>query len=231
LVRWRHPERGLLSPAEFMSAAADTELIHPLTDHVLGTALAQHNVWRDKGLVVPLAVNIAAQRLLAGDFAGQVAARMAEHAIEPGQLTLEITENVLIADPDRVAGILTQLQQLGVRLSIDDFGTGYSSMAYLQKIPVNELKIDRCFVTTMESSRGDKAIVRAILQLAHELALQVVAEGVEDEQTWYALRAMGCDIGQGYHLCRPLPADTVTEWMARQWRPDVLEVETDGVSA
>jgi EAL domain-containing protein (putative c-di-GMP-specific phosphodiesterase class I) len=171
-------------------------------------------------------VNIAAQRLLAGDFAGQVAARMAEYAIKPGHLTLEITENVLIADPERVATILTQLQQLGVRLSIDDFGTGYSSMAYLQKIPVNELKIDRCFVTTMESSRGDKAIVRAILQLAHELGLQVVAEGVEDEQTWFALRAMGCDIGQGFHLCRPMPADTVTEWMSsrprHEWRSDVI---------
>jgi diguanylate cyclase len=226
LVRWRHPERGLLSPAEFMSAAADTELIHPLTDHVLATALAQHNLWRDKGLVVPLAVNIAAQRLLAGDFAGQVAARMAEYAIQPGHLTLEITENVLIADPERVAKILTQLQQLGVRLSIDDFGTGYSSMAYLQKIPVNELKIDRCFVTTMESSRGDKAIVRAILQLAHELGLQVVAEGVEDDQTWLALRAMGCDAGQGFHLCRPMPADAVTEWLSSrpryEWRPDVI---------
>ena len=111
-------------------------------------------------------------------------------------------------------------------MSIDDFGTGYSSMAYLQKIPLNELKIDRCFVTTMESSRGDKAIVRAILQLAHELRLQVVAEGVEDEQTWSALRAMGCDIAQGHHLCRPLPADAVTEWMSSrpgpEWRPDVV---------
>ena len=225
LVRWQHPERGLLSPAEFLPAAVDTELIHPLTDHVLDAALAQHNVWRDKGLVVPLAVNIAAQRLLAGDFAGQVAARIAEYAIEPGHLTLEITENVLIADPDRVALILTQLQQLGVRLSIDDFGTGYSSMAYLQKIPVNELKIDRCFVTSMESSRGDKAIVRAILQLAHELGLQVVAEGVEDEQTWCTLRAMGCDTGQGHHLCHPLPADAVTGWMSSQprqeWRTGV----------
>jgi diguanylate cyclase (GGDEF)-like protein len=226
LIRWQHPDRGLLTPAEFLSAAADTELIHPLTDHVLGTALAQHNLWRDQGLVVPLAVNIAAQRLLAGDFAGQVAARVAEHSIEPGHLTLEITENVLIADPDRVAGILTQLQQLGVRLSIDDFGTGYSSMAYLQKIPLNELKIDRCFVTSMESSRGDKAIVRAILQLAHELRLEVVAEGVEDEQTWFALRAMGCDVAQGHHLCPPLPADAVTEWMANrsgpEWRRDVV---------
>jgi EAL domain-containing protein (putative c-di-GMP-specific phosphodiesterase class I) len=139
---------------------------------------------------------------------------------------LEITENVLIADPERVAEILTQLQRLGVRLSIDDFGTGYSSMAYLQKIPLNELKIDRCFVTTMESSRGDKAIVRAILQLAHELRLQVVAEGVEDDQTWLALRAMGCDAGQGYHLCRPMPADAVTEWLSSwpgyEWRPDML---------
>src|SRR5439155_888634 len=174
-VRWQHPQRGLLGPGEFIPLAEDSELIHPLTDYVLEAALDQHDRWRDEGVVLPLAVNVATQCLLADTFADRVAAALARHRAEPGHLTLEITESALIADPDRAAAVLATLRQLGVRLSIDDFGTGYASMAYLQRIPLDELKIDRCFITTLQSSHGNQAIVRAGLELAHALVGDVGA--------------------------------------------------------
>jgi len=214
LVRWQHPQRGLLGPGEFIPLAEDSELIHPLTDYVLEAALDQHDRWRDEGVVLPLAVNVATQCLLADTFADRVAAALARHRAEPGHLTLEITESALIADPDRAAAVLATLRQLGVRLSIDDFGTGYASMAYLQRIPLDELKIDRCFITTLQSSHGNQAIVRAVLELAHALGLEVVAEGVEDGSTETALSDMGCDMAQGYHLSRPIPGPEVTAWLA-----------------
>ncbi|MEN3305112.1 MAG: hypothetical protein V7603_1314 [Micromonosporaceae bacterium] len=224
LVRWQHPVRGLLGPGEFIDLAADSALIHPLTDYVLRRGLEQHDEWRRQGMVVPIAVNIATQCLLEPSFVDRVAAVLAEHEAARGNLTFEITEGALIVDPDRVVTVLGRLQELGIRLSIDDFGTGYASMAYLQKIPLNELKIDRCFVTAMESSHGNKAIVRAVLQMAHALDLEVVAEGVEDERTSAALVDMGCDIVQGYHLSRPQPAPAITAWLAGRPVRHILEI-------
>jgi diguanylate cyclase (GGDEF)-like protein len=224
LVRWQHPVRGLLGPGEFIDLAADSALIHPLTDYVLRRGLEQHDDWRRQGMVVPIAVNIATQCLLEPSFVDRVAAVLAEHEAARGNLTFEITEGALIVDPDRVVIVLGRLQELGIRLSIDDFGTGYASMAYLQKIPLNELKIDRCFVTAMESSHGNKAIVGAVLQMAHALDLEVVAEGVEDERTSAALVDMGCDIVQGYYLSRPQPAPVITAWLVSRPVRHILEI-------
>jgi EAL domain-containing protein (putative c-di-GMP-specific phosphodiesterase class I) len=146
---------------------------------------------------------------------------LAEYEVAPGQLTLEITESALITDAARATDILGRLRNLGVRLAIDDFGTGYSSMAYLQTMPLDELKIDRRFIAAVQSSRSDEAIVRAILQLAHALDLEVVAEGVEDANTWDTLDEMGCDIAQGFHWSRPVPARDLAVWLAKQ--PELVD--------
>jgi EAL domain-containing protein (putative c-di-GMP-specific phosphodiesterase class I) len=224
LARWRHPTRGLLPPSEFIPQAEDGELILPLTDAVLDVALRQHRDWRRDGTVLPVAVNIATACLHDVAFPDRVAAALQRHDVEAGTLTLEITESAVITDPDRALSVLGRLSELGVRLAIDDFGTGYSSMAYLQHMPLNELKIDRAFVDSVHDSLSTAAIVRAILELARALGLSVVAEGVEDEARLSTLAAMGCEVAQGYHICRPMPADDVLAWLGR--RRHELEVAT-----
>jgi diguanylate cyclase (GGDEF)-like protein len=213
LVRWQHPTHGLLPPGEFIPQAEDSDLIQPLTDEVLAQALRQHGEWRDAGMLVPISVNVATRCLLDTAFPDRVAALLAGNAVTPDQLTLEITESAVITDPVSAGNVLGRLRELGVRLSIDDFGTGYSSMTYLQNMPLSELKIDRRFIAALDSSRSNEAIVRAIIQMAHALDLEVVAEGVEDAATLAALGTMGCDIAQGYYLCRPVPAAELTRWL------------------
>jgi diguanylate cyclase (GGDEF)-like protein len=221
LVRWQHPTRGLLGPAEFVPLAEDSDLIGPLTEWVLDAALKQHREWRRAGRLLPIAVNIATRSLLDAGFADRIVAMLAEHEVAPGQLTLEITESALITDVACATDILRRLYTLGVRLAIDDFGTGYSSMAYLQTMPLHELKIDRRFIAAVQSSLRDAAIVRAILQLAHALGLEAVAEGVEDAGTWATLDEMGCDIAQGFLWSLPVVADDLTAWLANQ--PELVD--------
>jgi len=215
LVRWQHPTRGLVPPNDFIPKAEQSDLIHPLTEYVMHAALRQHREWLADGMRVPVAVNIATRCLLDPDFPARVRDLLAEHEVSADQLTLEITESALIADPVAGAAVLGRLRDLGVRLSIDDFGTGYSSMAYLQSMPLHEIKIDRRFVASLATSSGDEAIVRAILDLARGLDLEVVAEGVEDEDTRASLAAIGCELAQGYHFCRPAPAADLTGWLAQ----------------
>jgi diguanylate cyclase (GGDEF)-like protein len=216
LVRWQHPERGLLAPDVFIPIAEQTEIIRPLTEYVLTHALAQCEQWRRDGLDLTVAVNVSVSNLLDARFAETVKALLDDSGIAPSRLTLEITESVVMADPVRALDILARLGEIGVGLSLDDFGTGYSSLAYLKRLPVQELKIDRSFVMSMAADGNDAAIVRLAVQLAHNLGLHVVAEGVETADAWDQLTEMGCQHGQGYYLSRPLPAEELTSWLQRE---------------
>jgi len=206
LVRWRHPTRGLLAPAEFIPAAERTGLIHSLTDVVLSTALAEARTWLEAGSPTPVAVNVSTRTLLDAGFVERVFALLAVHGMPAELLVLEITETTIMEDPERALEVLTLLSDAGVRLSIDDFGTGYSSLAYLKALPVNELKIDRSFVAGMTDNVRDHVIVDSTVALGRRLGLEVVAEGVEDEATRAALVDLGCELAQGFLFGRPVPA-------------------------
>jgi diguanylate cyclase (GGDEF)-like protein len=216
LVRWQHPTRGLLGPNEFIPAAERSDLILPLTDYVISAALDQVSEWRAGGLRLPVAVNVGAVAFLDSLFPDRVGALLAESGVPADLITLEITETAFISDEESALSVLDRLRLLGVRLSLDDFGTGYSAMAYLQRMPLQELKIDRRFITDLLTSRQNRAITRALIQIAHALDMHVVGEGVEDAATLDALRELGCDQAQGYHLCRPIPAAALTAWLAER---------------
>ncbi|HET9944296.1 MAG TPA: bifunctional diguanylate cyclase/phosphodiesterase [Actinomycetes bacterium] len=209
LVRWQHPERGLLLPAEFVPVAERTGLIHPLTDFVIDRAVGQAAAWSAAGRPVAVAVNVSTRSLLDPGFAERVLAILAAHRTPAQLLGLEITETTIMEDPDRALAVLTRLAGEGVRLSIDDFGTGYSSLAYLKSLPVHELKIDRSFVAGMVGNPRDQVIVDSTVALGRRLGLEVVAEGVEDEATRAALEGLGCELAQGYLFSRPVPAADV----------------------
>ena len=213
LVRWNHPERGMISPNEFIPLAERTGIIRPLTWLILRKALEQSREWADQGLDLRLAVNISARCLLDKGFPEGVVQLLRETGVPAERLELELTESSVMSDPDRALAILHSLRKTGIRLAIDDFGTGYSSMAYLKKLPVSELKIDRTFVTEMDSDASDAAIVRSSLELAHNLDLEVVAEGVETKAVWDQLTDLGCSSAQGYFLSRPLPARDFERWL------------------
>jgi diguanylate cyclase (GGDEF)-like protein len=214
LVRWQHPQRGFLPPSEFIPLAEQTGLIYPLSNWVLEAALKQHHVWPKEGIEVPVAVNLSRRTLHDPQLPETVAQALTRWDVAPATLVLEITESSLMADPTRAGQNLTHLRALGVRLSIDDFGTGYSSLASLKNLPVDELKIDRSFVQAMATDARSRAIVRAIIDLADALKLQVVAEGVEDRTTWDVLAGLGCDVAQGYFLSPPLAAAELDAWCA-----------------
>ena len=214
LVRWQHPLRGFLPPGEFIPLAEQTGLIYALTQWVLEAALRQHQAWREMGLDIPVAVNLSRRTLHDPRLPELVAQLLAQYAVPPSALVLEITESSLMADPQRAGENLTELRALGVRMSIDDFGTGYSSLDSLKDLSVDELKIDRSFVQAMATDARARAIVRAIIDLADALELRVVAEGVEDRAAWDVLAGLGCDTAQGYFLCRPIAAAELEAWIA-----------------
>jgi diguanylate cyclase (GGDEF)-like protein len=213
LVRWQHPDHGLLGPGEFIPLAERTGLIHPLTRWVLDTALRQASQWHRDGHQLSVAVNVSTRCLLDPSFPDQVAERLGAWQVPAGSLVLEVTESAVMADPARALDVLGRLHALGVRLAVDDFGTGYSSMAYLKALPVDELKVDRSFVGQMADSSSDAVIVRSTIDLGHNLGLRVVAEGVESQEAWQSLEALGCDTAQGYYLGRPMPAADLEHWL------------------
>jgi diguanylate cyclase (GGDEF)-like protein len=215
LVRWEHPQHGLLPPSAFMPAVEQTGLIQPLTRHVLDLALAQCAEWRRYGSEMSVAVNLSVRNLLDRDLPAQVDQLLSDHSLPPDALQLEITESMIMSDPDRARATVMRLSELGVHLSVDDFGTGYSSLANLRQLPINELKIDRSFVTPMLRDDSDLIIVKSTINLGHELELRVVAEGVEDEPTLMRLVRLGADMAQGYHLSRPLSPEAFSAWMGR----------------
>jgi diguanylate cyclase (GGDEF)-like protein len=213
LVRWQHPELGLLPPSDFIPIVEQTGLIGPLTKHVLERAVAECTRWRRQGRELTVSVNLSVRNLLDPEVPALIGDLLALYGLAPEALQLEITESMLMSDPDRSLVTLTRLAQLGVGLSVDDYGTGYSSLANLRRLPIDELKIDRSFVSPMLSDESDLIIVRSTINLGHDLGLKVVAEGVEDEATLNRLAGLGCDFAQGYHFSKPLAPEAFTQWM------------------
>jgi diguanylate cyclase (GGDEF)-like protein/PAS domain S-box-containing protein len=216
LVRWQHPQQGLVPPDQFIPLAEQSGLIRPLTEWVLTTATRQYDEWRSAGLDLPVAVNLSMRNLHDPQLSHTIAGLLSSLDVSPAALNLEITESSLMADPERAMAVLSGLRELGLSIAIDDFGTGYSSLAYLKRLPVAELKIDRSFVRDMATDASDLAIVRSTVELAHNLGLRVVAEGVEDSASQKLLTLLGCDQAQGYYISRPLPAAELTDWLRRQ---------------
>jgi len=219
LVRWQHPERGLVLPDDFIPMAEHTALICPLTRYVLDTALAQARTWIDAGRPLPIAVNLSVRNLLDENLADQVGELLVAHGVPGSLLELEVTESAIMIDPVRARQMLEQLSALAVRISIDDFGAGYTSLSQLTTLPVSELKIDRSFVMTMTKDPGHAMIVQSVIELGHNLGLTLVAEGVETEHAMTALAGLDCDVAQGYHLCRPLPVAAFDNWWAARTLP------------
>jgi len=213
LVRWEHPQLGLLLPTSFVNMAEHTNIIKPLTHKVIELSLAQVTEWRKLGFDIAVAVNISAQVLVEDDFTERVLLALEEADIPPSRLKLEVTESTLMADPVVARSVLQRLDQSGVEISIDDFGTGYSSLAYLADLPVSEVKIDQSFVGRMAEGSSETVIVSSTIDLAHHLRLRATAEGVEDAALLPDLEQLGCDAVQGYAICRPLDGENATRWL------------------
>ena len=213
LARWDHPTRGLVPPEQFLPLAEQAGLMREITEAVLHHALGQVRRWRDLGLDVGVAVNLSPTNLLDVDLPHQIAAALQLHGLPGSSLRVEITETVLMTSFTRSCQTLERLHAVGVEASIDDYGTGYSSLAYLQDLPVAELKLDRAFISRFTTDARTAAIVRSTIDLAHSLGLRMVAEGVQDERTAEDLRFLGCDLAQGFHFCRPLRGDVMTRWL------------------
>ncbi len=229
LLRWQHPELGRIGPDEFVPLAERSGLIRPLTLHVLGRALAQVCDWAGQGLDLGVAVNLSAEDLLDETLPASVDGILRRHGVAPARLILEVTETAVMRDLPVALRTLHGLRQLGIRIAIDDFGTGQSSLAQLKRLPVDELKIDKSFVLSLAEGGEDELIVRSIIDLAHTLALRVVAEGVESAGGLALLRRHGCNLAQGYHLSRPLEPAALAEWVRR--RADGVDATVRGVVA
>ena len=213
LVRWNHPRRGFLAPDQFIPLAEDAGLIGPLTHWVLKTALQQLEALHRQGHNLTVAVNLSARNLHDMELPASILTLLAERGIAPGDLTLEITESAVMANPSDGLAILTELDRMGVTIAIDDFGTGHSSLAYLKRLPVDELKIDKSFGKDMVENENDAVIVRSTIDLAHNLGLKVTAEGVETQAAWDILEILGCDCSQGYFMGRPMPVEKLAAWL------------------
>jgi diguanylate cyclase len=224
LLRWQNPERGAVNPEHLIKVAEHTAVMRLLTTRVLDDAVSQLAKWRAQGLHLRASVNVSVRDLHRPELVDQLAGLLADRAVPPNLLQLEITEGALMSDPRRVLVTLHRLDRLGVALSLDDFGTGYSSLQHLRRLPLAEVKIDRSFVLGMSSDPDDAAIVGSIIDLAGALGLRVVAEGVENDATRRMLLAGGCEVAQGWYFARPMPADELASWLAR-YRPSPLDVD------
>ncbi|HRZ23915.1 MAG TPA: EAL domain-containing protein, partial [Candidatus Contendobacter sp.] len=220
LIRWRHPQRGLIPPVQFITVAEETGLIGPMGEWTLRTACAQNRLWQNAGVPpLPVAVNLSAKQWLQSHLEQQVVEALEAAGLEPRFLELEITESLLMRDTDQMIGTMRRLQGRGVQFAVDDFGTGYSSLSYLKRLPVNRLKIDRSFVRDIPANTDDVAIAAAIIQMGKSLRLNVVAEGVETPEQLRFLGEQGCDVVQGYHFSKPLPAGECAEYLVQQAKP------------
>jgi EAL domain-containing protein (putative c-di-GMP-specific phosphodiesterase class I) len=219
LVRWTHPVRGMVPPAHFVRVAEDTGLIKQLTDLMLHRGISTLRDIHDRGYLLGLSVNLSTHDLLDRRLPERVQQHLSENNVAPSMLTLEITESSLLIDAPRARATIDELHEVGVSLSIDDFGTGYSSLSYLRRLPVAELKIDQSFVANVLLDEQDEVIVRSTIDLGHNLGLVVVAEGVENNEVLERLRALGCDIAQGYCVSRPLAPGHFLSWLATTGHP------------
>jgi diguanylate cyclase len=226
LVRWQHPQRGLLSPGAFIPIAEREGIMRDLTIDVLDRALMQQRRWRTNGLRIPVAVNLSAASLIDSRLPDDVQTLITRHEANPADLELEITEDTLMQDPNRALAVIARISEMGVSFSLDDFGTGYSCLAQLKRLPVKSLKIDRSFIMNMTNSSDDTNIVQSAIQLGHSLNLSVVAEGIESPEHLRQLEDFGCDVAQGFHLGRPLPADEIPRWL--QSVREAPPVQADG---
>ena len=231
LVRWQHPQHDLMPPDEFIPLAERTGLIKPLTIWVLNHALRQHSIWKEQGLDIGVAVNMSAHGLLDLELPDLIAGVLASHNAAPQRLVLEITETTIMVDQERALQILTRLADMGVRLSIDDFGTGYSSLAYLSKLPVCEIKIDKSFVMDMNENEKHAMIVRATIDLAHNLGLEVIAEGTCTKEIFARLESLDCDAAQGEYITMPISVEEFEHWRNEsEWRPKYVASEKANIA-
>ena len=233
LVRWRHPRRGHLSPAEFLPAVERSELLIPFTRRVLDLALASAADWTASGIDVPVSVNVSARSLTDPTFPAQVTEALRRHRTPASRLVLEITESVAVSEQDIVDEVLARLRSSGVQVSLDDFGTGFSSLSSVTRMPVDEIKIDRSFVDEMIDSAAAGAVVRGAVELGTRLGVRVVAEGIETIEQRAALIALGCPSAQGYHFCKPMPADRIVQallQLARSAPANVTPLRADGTA-
>jgi EAL domain-containing protein (putative c-di-GMP-specific phosphodiesterase class I) len=219
LVRWNHPSRGLVYPDGFLSLAEHAGLMGRLTMQVLEKALEQCRAWRAGGLDLTVAVNLSASNLQDPALPGHVADALARHGVPPIALHLEVTEEVLMRDAAQATDVLAELRAIGIRLAVDDYGTGYSSLAYLHALPVDDLKLDRAFVAHCDTDPRSAAIVKSTVELAHNLGMRMIAEGVETDAVLDRLRVWDCDLVQGYHISRPQPPDHLTPWLLQRQTP------------
>lgn len=213
LLRWRHPQYGDISPAEFVPLVEETAHIGPLTQWVLNRALGQMGRWRLKGCRFRVSINVSAPNLEEPDFAGSVVRLLAQYDVPPDAIELEFTESAVVRNDVRVIEQLSELRSMGIEIAIDDFGTGYSSLAYLQKLPASVLKIDRTFIKDLPTSVRDRKLVSAMISMAHDLGYRVVAEGVDSEESVALLKEWGCDEAQGYHFSKPLTVSDMVRWL------------------
>ncbi len=229
LVRWQHPERGLVPPMQFIPFAEQTGFIRELTRWVLNESARAWGLLQAQDQALRISVNLSTRDLMDQDLPAKIAAMLAQHGGNTDALCLEITESAIMDDPQRALETLNQLHEMGFKLSIDDFGTGYSSLAYLKGLPVDELKIDKSFVLAMETDLGDAKIVRSTIELAHNMGLTVVAEGLETGKAWRLLAELGCDEGQGYFIAKPMPQEQLSAWLSAWAAPDLSHESVDTV--
>jgi diguanylate cyclase (GGDEF)-like protein len=215
LMRWRHPRHGVMMPDRFIPLAERSGLIRSLTLFAARTALTQARTWREAGIELTVSVNLSTRDLIDVSLPDEIGELLEETRVPAHLLELEITESVIMADPMRARGVLTRLRDMGVKVAIDDFGSGFSSLGYLKNLPLNDLKIDKSFVINMMEDSADAVIVQSTIELAHNLGLTAIAEGVESDQAWRRLRALGCDVAQGWLIGRPLPAADFANWLNR----------------
>jgi len=218
LVRWMHPREGMVAPGEFIGIAEETGLMRPMTQWILEQAIAQQSQWIEQGIHISIGVNLSMLDLTDPSFPSEVRHKLIGHQAAKKLMTLEVTESAFMNFPDIALQVIRELSELGFRISIDDYGTGYSSLSYLQDMPVDELKIDQSFVFNMLENKKSEAIVRSTIELAHNLGLEVVAEGVETTTVAARLKELGCDLGQGFGLARPMPAEDLQKLDLQQYQ-------------